>query len=53
MKELYSFFGDSREKYIILEKSITIIFSEPDLKDDSKYQQKMIDELIDALKKKM
>ncbi len=52
MKQLLKTYTNQKEKEMILNKSINIIFSEPNFSDDKHLQQQLIDELLDIIKKK-
>ncbi len=51
MDELIKSYSEDKDK--ILDKSISIVFSEPALKDDTGTQQKLLDHLMEIMKKKI
>lgn len=53
MEELVKSYSDSTNRDLILNKAISIIFSEPSFREDEKYNQKVVDSMIDIIKKKI
>lgn len=52
MEELLKTYSDSHDRESILNQAIAIIFSEPTIKEEKAVQERLIDELLDVLKKK-
>lgn len=53
MEELVNSYSGQKDREMILDKAMSIIFNEPSLKEDDKYKQRMLDEMIDIVKKKI
>lgn len=52
MEELLKTYTEQGDKELILNKAINIIFSEPIFNEDRHLQQKLVDELVEIIKKK-
>ncbi|MEX2405639.1 MAG: hypothetical protein WD579_03500 [Candidatus Paceibacterota bacterium] len=53
MENLIKSFTDPGDRQLIVEKAIEIVFTEPSFKEDKVAHQRVIDELVDVLKKKI
>lgn len=53
MEELIKNYTERKDRELIINKAIDIIFSEPSLKEDKVIHQRMIDDLLDILKNKV
>jgi hypothetical protein len=53
MEELIKSYADPSDRERILDKSVSVIFSEPNIKEDKAIQQKLVDQLFEILKKKI
>jgi hypothetical protein len=53
MKNLVKTYSDRADRELIVSKAIEIIFNEPILKESEVVQQKMVNELLDIIKKKI
>lgn len=53
MEELVKSYDKDRDRERILNESISIIFSEPKVKEDSEVQKKLLNDLMDIAKKKI
>ncbi|MFA6526559.1 MAG: hypothetical protein WCT26_04075 [Candidatus Buchananbacteria bacterium] len=53
MEELIKNYTDRKDRELIMNKAVDIIFSEPSLKEDKITHQRIIDDLLDILKSKV